>query len=64
MLSDPTAATARAYGVLSSYGVPYRYTFYIGGDGKIAAIDNNVNPATSAQEMAAMFGTLKTPKRP
>lgn len=63
LLSEPTEATARAYGVLSRYDVPYRHTFYIGPNGKIAAIDRNVNPATSAQDMAAMLGKLKTPKR-
>jgi peroxiredoxin Q/BCP len=63
LLSDPTEATARAYGVMSSYGVPFRHTFYIGLNGKIAAIDRNVNPATSAQDMAAMLGKLNTPKR-
>jgi len=63
LLSDPTETTARAYGVMSSYGVPYRHTFYIGTDGRIVAIDRQVNPATSAQDMAAMLGKLKTPTR-
>lgn len=64
LLSDPTEATARAYGVMSRYGVPYRHTFYIGTNGKIIAIDRSVNPATSAQDMAAILRGLKTPKQP
>lgn len=63
-LSDPTQATARAYGVLSPSGFAYRHTFYIGPNGKIAAIDRQVNPATSAEDMAAMLEELGTPKRP
>ena len=38
-LSDPTKQTATAYGVLSERGVANRWTFYIGKDGKIVAID-------------------------
>lgn len=63
LLSDPTETTARAYGVLSGYGVPFRRTFYIGPDGRILAIDRGVNPATSAQHMAAMLGKLEISKR-
>jgi peroxiredoxin len=39
VLSDPTKQTATAYGVLSERGVANRWTFYIGKDGKIVAID-------------------------
>src|SRR6476646_4672499 len=35
ILSDPTKATATAYGVLGQSGVANRWTFYIGKDGKI-----------------------------
>jgi peroxiredoxin Q/BCP len=58
LLSDPTKATAQAYGVLSPRGYAQRWTFYIGKDGKILAVDKNVNPATSAQDMAARLGEL------
>ena len=63
MLGDPTKKTAEAYGVLKSYGqmeLPNRWTFYIGKDGKIQAIDKAVKPATSAEDMAAKLGELKT----
>jgi peroxiredoxin Q/BCP len=62
-LSDPTEATAKAYGVLSGYGFASRQTFYIGPDGKILAIDRGVNPGTSAEDMAATLGKLGTPQR-
>ena len=59
LLSDPTKATATAYGVLSPGGLARRWTFYIGKDGKIAHIDKAVKPATSAEDMAAKLGELK-----
>jgi peroxiredoxin Q/BCP len=58
ILSDPTKATATAYGVLSERGVANRWTFYIGKDGRIEAIDQTVKPATSAEDMAAKLGEL------
>ena len=60
LLSDPTKETATAYGVLSERGFANRWTFYIGKDGRIQAIDKAVRPATSAEDMAAKLGELKT----
>ena len=62
LLSDPTKETARAYGVLSSGGYAKRQTFYIDVDGVISAIDTDVKPATSAEDMAAMLGQLGVAK--
>jgi peroxiredoxin Q/BCP len=62
LLSDPTRATAKAYGVLASSGYAMRHTFYIGRDGRILAIDRNVTPASSAQDMAAKLGELGVAK--
>jgi thioredoxin-dependent peroxiredoxin len=60
LLSDPTREAAAAYGVLTNpNGVAKRWTFYIGKDGKILAIDKAVKPATSAEDMAAKLGELK-----
>jgi peroxiredoxin Q/BCP len=59
LLSDPTKETAQAYGVLNGRPVASRWTFYIGKDGKILAIDKAVKPATSAEDMAAKLGELK-----
>ena len=58
LLSDPTKKTAEAYGVLGPQGLARRWTFYIGKDGKIAAVDKAVKPATSAEDMAAKLGEL------
>jgi peroxiredoxin Q/BCP len=61
MLADPTQATARAYGVLNDRSVADRWTFYINPDGRIAAIDKTVRPATSAEDMIAQLAELDTP---
>ncbi len=64
LLSDPTKATAKAYGVLMMVGVASRQTFFIGTDGKILAIDRKVNPATAAQDIAQRLAELGIPARP
>ena len=65
LLSDPDKKTAEAYGVLNGRPVASRWTFYIGKDGKIMAIDKKVNPPTSAEDMAAKLGELKVePAKP
>ena len=64
LLSDPTKAAAKAYGVLNMLGIASRHTFVIGADGKILAIDRNVNPATAAQDIAATLGKVGVSKRP
>jgi thioredoxin-dependent peroxiredoxin len=58
ILSDPTKEVARKYGVLGLMGIASRWTFYIGKDGRILAIDKSVKPATSAEDMAAKLGAL------
>jgi len=63
LLSDPTKATATAYGVLNARGSANRWTFYIGKDGKIAAIEKKVNPPTSAEDMIAKLAELKVPTK-
>jgi thioredoxin-dependent peroxiredoxin len=64
LLSDPAKDTANAYGVLNAErGFANRWTFYIGKDGKIAAIDKTVKPATSAEDMAATLKQLGVEER-
>lgn len=63
LLSDPSKETATAYGVLGATGLASRWTFYIGPDRKINAIDKAVKPATSAEDMAAKLQELGTPAR-
>lgn len=58
LLSDPGKEVARAFGVLHPMGYAKRHTFYIGKDGTILAIDTDVEPETSAQDMAAKLGEL------
>jgi thioredoxin-dependent peroxiredoxin len=61
LLSDPTKATAKAYGVLGERGFANRWTFYIDKTGTISYIDKDVNAhlATSAEYMASKLGELK-----
>ena len=64
LLGDPTKETAKAYGVLNpEWGATYRWTFYIDKDGRIAAIDKAVKPATSAEDMIAKLAELKVARR-
>jgi peroxiredoxin Q/BCP len=58
LLSDPGKTVAKAFGVLSPQGYAERHTFYIGADGRILAIDREVRPETSAQDMATKLGEL------
>jgi peroxiredoxin Q/BCP len=63
ILSDPTKATAKAYGVLNAEkGVANRWTFYIGKDGRIAHIDQAVQTSshgTAVVEQARKLGLSK-----
>ncbi len=64
LLSDPSKETARAYGVLNEErGVAMRQTFYIDENGVILAIDREVKPETSAEDMAAKLAELKIAPR-
>jgi peroxiredoxin Q/BCP len=58
ILSDPTKEVATAYGVLNPRGMANRWTFYVGKDGKILAVDKAVKPETSAEDMAAKLKEL------
>jgi thioredoxin-dependent peroxiredoxin len=64
LLSDPTKETAKAYGVLMPVlNIAKRNTVYIGKDGRILKIDTDINPETSAQDMAHTLGELGVAKR-
>jgi thioredoxin-dependent peroxiredoxin len=52
ILSDPTKATARAYGVLGASGFAQRWTFYIGADRRVLAIDTHVAASTHGRDVA------------
>ena len=64
LLSDPTTEVANAFNVLGSRGVASRHTFYIGEDGTILKIDTQINPATSAEDIAATLAELGVEKIP
>jgi len=64
ILSDPKKDVARAYGVLGVGGlVARRVTVYIGKDGKILAIDEDVHTRTAGADVAAELAKLGIPKR-
>jgi peroxiredoxin Q/BCP len=67
ILADPTQKTADAYGVLKDYGglgrLANRWTFYIGPDGKVLAIDKAVKPASSGEALVTELKELKVPPR-
>ena len=47
ILSDPDKKVAKAYGVVNDERpFPFRWTFYIGKDGKILSIDKSVKAAS------------------
>ncbi len=59
ILSDPTKETAKAYGVVhEGRAVPERWTYYIGKDGKILAIDKGVKTGSAGADIAAKLGEL------
>jgi peroxiredoxin Q/BCP len=62
ILSDPQKTVARAYGVLGRSGFPSRWTFYIGGDGRILAIDKQVTPSTHGADIAQALSQLSIPR--
>jgi peroxiredoxin Q/BCP len=58
LLSDPDKSVAKAYGVLHQDRFAFRVNFYLDADGKILAIDRNVNPASAAPDIAARLAEL------
>lgn len=59
ILSDPTKATAKAYGVLNAAnGLASRWTFYIGKNGRIAHIDQSVQPTSHGPTVASEVARL------
>ncbi len=62
MLSDPLKEAANAYDVLNIFKVASRVTFYISKQGTITKIDENITPATAAEDIANNLKTLKVSK--
>ena len=60
ILSDPGKATARAYGVVTDTRErAYRWTFYIGPDGRLLYIDKKVSTATAGEDVVKRLQELK-----
>jgi thioredoxin-dependent peroxiredoxin len=64
ILSDPDKKAATAYGVVNAERPrAYRWTFYIGPDGRILSVDTKVNPNTAGQDVVSNLDALKVKKR-
>ena len=64
ILSDPEKKVATAYGVVTpERQVAQRWTFYIGPDGRIAAIDRKVSPSTAGEDVVKKLDELRVKKR-
>ena len=64
ILSDPEKNVAKAYGVVTSTrSLPFRWTFYIGKDGKILHIDKSVKATTHGADVAAKLKELGIAKQ-
>ena len=63
ILSDPGGKVATAYGVVNeTRKFPQRWTFYIGLDGKILAIDKKVKSKTHGEDVAKKLEELGVEK--
>ncbi len=64
LLSDPTKATAKAYGVLKPEGnMSNRWTFYIDKEGKIAFIDQDVKVQGYGETIVNKLKSMAVPPR-
>ncbi len=64
ILSDPDKKVAAAYGVVTpERQLASRWTFYIGPDGKILAIDQKVSPRTAGVDIVTKLQELGVKKR-
>ena len=64
LLSDPSGAAAKAYGVRGLGGLyARRWTFYIDRDGVIREIDRDVKVESAGQDIARKLGELGFPRR-
>jgi peroxiredoxin Q/BCP len=62
LLSDPAKTAAERYGVLAMGGLyARRVTFYIGADGRIRRIDDDVDTGSHGQDVIEALGALGFP---
>ena len=68
ILSDPDKTVANAYGVIPAGRTPdrqmaSRWTFYVGPDGRILAIEKTVKPASAGEEVVTKAGIARRQKK-
>jgi peroxiredoxin Q/BCP len=64
ILADPEKQAAGPYGVLMpAIGLAKRWTFYIGKDGRILAIDKDVRVDSAGADVAARLAELGVPRK-
>ena len=64
LLSDPGKSVAKSYGVVDAdLELPRRWTFYIGPDGKILAVDKKVSTSSAGEDVVAKLTALGVPKK-
>lgn len=64
ILSDPQHEYSDAFGVTNDERrIPQRWTFYIGADGSILAIDKQVQTASHGRDIAARLKELQVPEK-
>jgi len=64
ILSDPKKTTATAYGVVNETRMfPYRWTYYIGIDGKILHVDHEVDAANHGKDLVDQLNKLGVKKK-
>ncbi len=63
ILSDPDGTVARAYGVLGPFGLPSRWTFYVGTDGRLLDVDRTVRVGTHGADIVSTLDRLGVPRR-
>ena len=61
ILSDPEKEVARAYGVLDRAGLPARWTFYIGKDGRAMDVDKQVRASSHGSDVVKELHALGIP---
>lgn len=64
MLADPDGSVAKAYGVVNAERkAPFRWTFYVGKDGKLLYVDREVKASTAGPDVAKRLAELGVAKK-
>lgn len=64
ILSDAEKTAAMAYGVVNAQRPrAFRWTFYVGPDGRILHVDTKVSPGSAGEDVVKTLESLKIKKR-